>query len=73
MRKIPKDEIIQRGCKFCFDVTWKRKGFAWFCPFEKCPYHDLDDIKNFVEETLPGGKFETVIGLGEIFTKSEDS
>lgn len=45
MRKIPKDEITQRGCKFCLDVTWKRKGFAWFCPFEKCPYHELDDIK----------------------------
>ena len=73
MRKIAKDEIIQRGCKFCYDATWQRKGCAWFCPFEKCPYHELDDIENFRKETLPGGKFETVIGMGEFFARSDNS
>lgn len=57
MRKVKDKEQRQRGCVYCYysKVTTKIK-----CPFNKCPFRELDDIKNYEKETEKGGKFEII-------------
>lgn len=43
-RVIHDTERIKRGCRYCADVVEKKK-----CPYEECPYHELDDVKTYEE------------------------
>ena len=54
MRPIHDGERKQRGCSYCKDlvlqdITWNKKYKQRNCPHEKCPYHELDDIKTYKE------------------------
>lgn len=43
MRIVSLKEWSQRGCAYCLD----RKGHS--CKHNECPYHELDDVKNYGE------------------------
>lgn len=53
MRKVLISEIVQRGCTYCHDMIPKevkgRKYCETTCPYNKCPYHQLDDVKKYGE------------------------
>lgn len=45
-RILAQREIRQRGCLYCKDRVKEKT-----CPFDKCPYKELDDIGNYEIET----------------------
>lgn len=49
MRKIHNAERIQRGCAFCADCGWIKKKLDRVrgCPYDVCPYHQLDKVKRY--------------------------
>ena len=51
MRTVPNFEKKKRGCIYCKDAVRKMRGKGWreFCPFDKCPYHVLDNHKTYEE------------------------
>ena len=50
MRIVYDKEMRQRGCILCQDFKRSRN-----CPYEECPYHDLDEFTTIEEfyDTLP--------------------
>lgn len=46
MRLLKLSEIEQRGCRFCADEIRKNRNM---CPYEECPYHELDNVKTYGE------------------------
>jgi hypothetical protein len=52
MRYLTKREIYKRGCIYCLDksqVHDHRGGVISQCPYDKCPYHELDNVKTYGE------------------------
>ena len=52
MRIIPYAETVKRGCKYCafVDKTLGDDGkMKKACPYEECPYRELDDYKTYNE------------------------
>lgn len=50
MRRIHNAERIQRGCAFCADCTWidkKPHDRVRACPYDVCPYRQLDKTKKY--------------------------
>lgn len=54
MRALDKKEMTKRGCVYCMDVakecfpdTLHPKCKKWACPYEECPYHELDDFDSY--------------------------
>lgn len=55
MRNVPRNESIQRGCEWCLHHGNGTKG-GFICPYDECPYHELDNVKTFreYEKSLKG-------------------
>ena len=50
MRKIHLDRKRKRGCGYCLDFIPSGKvGKRSKCPYDECPYHELDDVKTYDE------------------------
>ena len=53
MRKIHLDRKHKRGCAYCLDlIPWEKKGNKVRlskCPYDECPYHELDNVKTYDE------------------------
>lgn len=56
MRNVVDCNPNKRGCYLCADVVkhkFKRNGkyivIAKMCPYDECPYHELDDVKCYSE------------------------
>ena len=53
MRELHKEEIEKRGCEFCADAMPPDNGGKGHvqrqCPHEKCPNHELDNVKSYKE------------------------
>ena len=48
MRYVSKAEKKKRGCVNCIDLTPDRKrGKRVKCPYEECPYHELDKYDTY--------------------------
>lgn len=50
MRELTQGEILKRGCRYCADKQRMldcRK--ISHCPYEECPYHELDNVKTYGE------------------------
>lgn len=50
-RMIHEPEKIKRGCIYCADSIPPSKalGRQRECPYDVCPYHELDDTKTYGE------------------------
>lgn len=68
----------KRGCHFCADTKFltdsssgcKRK----FCIHDECPYHKLDDVKNYMDydkQLRKHGKKHLESWLKKVFSLSE--
>ena len=55
MRKLKQREMHKRGCLYCADCT-HGSGMDTICHHEKCPYHELDKVKNYGEYMLKTSK-----------------
>ena len=69
MRLISNEERIQRGCAWCADLQMKNK--RRMCPHYECPYHELDEFKNYGEYLKSKGSNTMTailreLGLGEL-------
>lgn len=53
MRKIHLDRKHKRGCGYCLDlIPWEKivnKARPSKCPYDECPYHELDDVNTYEE------------------------
>lgn len=53
MRQLTDKEKRQRGCDFCADkgrmYDAKKRNHVSICPYDKCPYHELDNVKTYGE------------------------
>ena len=50
MRVLKESETYQRGCWLCADLHKVRGGRRVnHCPYEECPYHELDSVKTYGE------------------------
>ena len=53
MRRIKLDCQVQRGCHYCVDMIPGQKVKRYYkpkrCPYEECPYHQLDGFKTYTE------------------------
>ena len=53
MRPFTDKENRQRGCDFCADkmrmYDAKKRHNVNLCPHDKCPYHELDNVKTYGE------------------------
>jgi hypothetical protein len=53
MRRLHNKERYQRGCDFCIDKvkckTVANKQVMSRCPYDECPYHELDGINTYDE------------------------
>lgn len=38
------DEQKARGCRYC---AHSKDGGGWWCPFDECPYHELDSYVKY--------------------------
>lgn len=69
-REIRDTERIKRGCHYCADriPQSKAKGKTSKCPYEECPYHELDEVKNYdeyLQKTDKNGLAKILEMLGE--------
>lgn len=48
MRKIHNEDARKRGCRWCADSV-KPEGKLRKCPYDECPYHELDNCESFNE------------------------
>lgn len=42
--------MTKRGCTYCIDrkKVMSIKGYrVWGCPYEECPYHELDEYPTY--------------------------
>jgi hypothetical protein len=51
VRRLTYSEMSKRGCLYCADCECG-SGQHTECHHEKCPYHELDDVKNYGEYIL---------------------
>ena len=67
MRMVPYFEKKQRGCMYCNHMEAKEFGkeIRTACPFDECPYHDLDKYKTYDEFMASD---DSLILVGEFFT-----
>ena len=67
MRMVPYFEKKQRGCMYCNHMKAKEFGkeIRTACPFDECPYHDLDKYKTYDEFMASD---DSLILVGEFFT-----
>lgn len=52
MRLVKDCEPNKRGCNYCADTVLKAPGGKHprkFCIHNSCPYHELDNVKNYRE------------------------
>ena len=77
MRRVKDCNPNKRGCHFCAD-TVKRKtdGFCVqkLCIHNKCPYHELDDVKSYMEydkKVRKSGENALEAYLKKLFSLSE--
>lgn len=53
MRLLQNKERTQRGCIYCTESTPQdtdeKQIRRKYCPHNKCPYHELDDVKSYTE------------------------
>lgn len=53
MRTVLLDRKHKRGCGYCLDfIPWEKIGNTRTkskCPYDECPYHELDDVKTYEE------------------------
>jgi hypothetical protein len=53
MRPLTDKGIRKRGCYYCADKERmyddKKRSYVNLCPYDKCPYHELDDVKTYGE------------------------
>ena len=61
LRKVSRPEVRQRGCLYClhaqvkslgrlrtiFDIDGDPSSAAIRCPFDRCPFRELDNIRNY--------------------------
>ncbi len=51
MRRIHNAERKQRGCNYCAHaIPPEQDGRSYkcrACPFDECPYHELDEVKSY--------------------------
>ena len=56
MRELTREESNKRGCRFCRNIRrvkgYKKEGSKWpirlfVCPFDECPYHELDEHETY--------------------------
>lgn len=49
MRKLLLTDKRKRGCDFCTGmIPWDKTPFNRSgCPYDKCPYHELDDTETY--------------------------
>ena len=50
-RLVRQEEQKARGCPYCADAT---KG-AWWCPYEFCPYYELDNYAKYQDYMKANG------------------
>lgn len=66
----------KRGCDICADVVtrtfWSENDYKYFnrkcCPYDECPYHELDDVKCYSEYDK---RVKKKLNLKKIFNVSE--
>lgn len=68
MRNVRNAERVQRGCKWCEE--WESRGGRNWCPYETCPYHELDKHKTYTDylESIGGTSLSKILmnlGLGK--------
>ena len=66
MRKIHNEDAVKRGCRHCADSV-KPKGKTRRCPYDECPYHELDKFESYGEylksiKEDPVSKFLKLLG-----------
>lgn len=81
MRSIVDCNQNKRGCYLCADVVkmkFMRNGkyvvTAKCCPYDKCPYHELDNVKSYSEydrKVKKEGKNHLEAWLKKVFEVSE--
>lgn len=79
MRHVKNVERKQRGCEWCIDTvrTYKRirttgkTNIRMCCIHEKCPYHELDNVKTYSEYLKEYGT-DSVSKLLSAILKSEE-
>lgn len=79
MRYVKRAEQKQRGCEWCIDTqrTYKRikttgkMNIRMSCIHDKCPYHELDNVKTYSEYLNTYGN-DTVSDLLRAILKSEE-
>ena len=53
MRAIRDSVRLQRGCDYCADMIKPNRDGGKYtprqCPYDECPYHELDDIEKYAE------------------------
>lgn len=51
MRILRRKEQTKRGCLYCTQMEKKMYGgrLSTFCPYDKCPYHELDGYKKYTD------------------------
>lgn len=50
MRELSQREKTKRGCIYCADRTRpKYRMGCTTCPYDECPYHELDNFKSYDE------------------------
>lgn len=49
MRRLDKKEVGLRGCPYCTDCVQRHTSGIprRFCPYDECPYHELDQYKSY--------------------------
>ena len=65
MRKLNHREMIKRGCLYCEDCS-HGSGKDTRCPYDKCPYHELDNVKTYGEYILKTDKSGLARALAEL-------
>ena len=57
-REIRDTERMQRGCHYCIDsiTPIKKINLHRGCPYEECPYHELDDVQTYGEYLMKSDK-----------------
>lgn len=82
MRFIRECNPAKRGCEFCADVKkykfWNERAGTFVkracCPYDECPYHELDDVKHYGEydrRVKMEGKNHLEAWLKKVFNVSE--
>ena len=49
MRKIHNADAAKRGCRWCADSIKPTGNSVRRCPYDECPYHEMDKYETYQE------------------------